>query len=62
MNEDGYRIQDELENLLSYLASSDPDTMYLDQEMKHTDCKEFLNMATSEVRSNFKYKHWKILT
>ena len=52
MNKDSYRIKYEMEDLLNYLASSDPDTIYFDQEMKHTAQKEFLNAATSEVRSN----------
>lgn len=36
MNKESYRIKYEMEDLLNYLASSDPDTIYFAQEMKHT--------------------------
>ena len=46
---------------MDYLASYDPGIMYFNQAMKHPDCKDFLNTAITEVISNCKRKHWKIL-
>ena len=50
-----------MEYPLDYLASYDPGIMYFNQAMKHPDCKDFLNTAITEVISNCKRKHWKIL-
>ena len=45
IHQDKYKIQDSMQNSLSYLASSGPDTMYFDQAVKQPDRKEFLNAA-----------------
>ena len=37
MHQDDYKIQDDMQDPLAYLASSDPDTMYFDQAMKEHD-------------------------
>ena len=50
-----------MQDPLTYLAISDPDTMYFDQEMKQTNCKEFLNAGIRELNSQWKLKHWKLL-
>ena len=33
-----YKIQDDMQEPLAYLASSDPDTMYFYQAMSQMDC------------------------
>ena len=34
MNQDDYKIQENMEDPLAYLSKSDPDTMYFDKTMK----------------------------
>ena len=61
MHQDDYKIQDDMEDLLTCLASSDPETMYFDQSMKEPDRQEFLNASIREVNSHCELKHWKLL-
>ena len=51
-----------MQDPLTYLAISDPDTMYFDQSMKEPDHKELLNATIREVDSHCEFKHCKILT
>ena len=57
MHQDDYMIQDEMQDPLDYLASSDPATMYFDQETKQRDRKEFLNATIREVNSHWQREH-----
>ena len=52
MHQDDYKIKDDMQYPLAYLARSDPDTMYFDQAMKEPERKEFLNTAIREVNSH----------
>ena len=61
MHQDDYKIQEDMQDPLVYLASSDPDTIYFDQAMKEPDRKEFLNAAIREVNSHCELKHCKLL-
>ena len=45
----------------TYLASSESDTMYFDQDMKEPDRQKFLNAEIREVNSHCELKHWKLL-
>ena len=47
---------------MDYLDSYDPGIMYFNHAMKHPDCKDLLNTAITEVNSNCKRKHWKLLS
>ena len=58
MHQDDYKIQDDMQDTLAYLASSDMDTIYFDQEMKQPDRKEFLSTAIREINIHCKLKHW----
>ena len=49
MHQYDYKIQDDMQDPLAYLASSDPDIMYFDQAMKQPNRKEFLNAAIIEI-------------
>ena len=61
MHQDNYKIQDDTEDPLAYLARSDPDTMKFDQAMKEPDRQECLNVAIREVKSHCELKHWKFV-
>ena len=52
MHQEDYKIQENMQDPLSYLDSSDPDIMYFNQAMKQPDHKEFLNTAIREVNSH----------
>ena len=45
MHQEDNKLQDDMEDPIAYLASSEPDTMYFDQAMKEPDRQEFLNAA-----------------
>ena len=62
MYQDYYKIQDDMEDPLAYLARSDPYSMSFYQEMKETDFQEFINASIREVNCHFKLTHWNILT
>ena len=40
-HDDGYQIQDDMEDPIAFVASSNPDIMYYDQAMKEPDSKQF---------------------
>ena len=61
MHQDEYKIQDDIQDPLAYLAISYPDAMYFGQAMKEPDSKEFLNALIREVKRHCELKHWKIL-
>ena len=61
MHEENYKIQDNIEDTLAYLASSEPYTMCFDQDTNKPDRKEFLNAAIREVNSHCERKHRKLL-
>ena len=50
------KIQDDMQELLAYLDGFDPDTMYFDQAMKHTNHKDFLNATIIAVNIHFQLK------
>ena len=60
MYQDNYKTQDNIQEPLAYLASSDPGMMYSDQATKQPDRKEFLNAEIREVNSHLQCKHWKL--
>ena len=61
MHQDDYKIQDNMQDPMAYLESSEPDTMYFDQAMNQPDRKEFLNAEIIEVNIHCKRKHWILL-
>ena len=61
MHEDDYRLQEEMEDPIAFLASSNADTMYFDQAMKQPDCKEFIKAVVKEVNDHIECKHWQLI-
>ena len=56
MHQGDCKIQDDMQELLAYLSGFDPDTMYFDQAMKHTNHKEFLNATIIAVKIHSQLK------
>ena len=46
---------------IAYSASSDPDTMYIDQAMKQPDQKQFIKAMVNEEAAHTNSGHWKLL-
>ena len=57
-HDDGYQIEDELDDPIAFVASANPDIMYLDQAMKEADSKQFEKAMVDEVRAHTDNGHW----
>ena len=53
--------QVQMSDPIAYSASSDPDTMYMDQAMKQPDRKQFIKAMVDEVAAHTNNGHWKLL-
>jgi hypothetical protein len=60
-HDDGYQIQDEMEDPIAFAASSNPDIMYYDQAMKEPDSKQFEQAMVDEVTSHTDLGNWEIV-
>ena len=56
----GYDIQDDMDDPIAFVASKNPDMMYLDQALAEPDGDEFRKAMHSEVESHTELGHWKI--
>jgi hypothetical protein len=57
----GYDIQDELEDPIAFVASSNPDIMYIDEAMRAPDREQFKAAMADEVRSHTEMNHWQVV-
>ena len=57
-HDDGYQIEDELDDPIAFVASANPDIMYLDQAMKEPDSKQFEKAMVDEVKAHTDNGHW----
>ena len=48
-------------NPIAYKATSDPDTIYVDQTLRALDRKQFLEAMEKEVNDHSKCKHWEVI-
>ena len=55
------RRQVQMSDPIAYSASSDPDTMYMDQAMKQPDRKQFIKAMVDEVTAHTNNGHWKLI-
>jgi Reverse transcriptase (RNA-dependent DNA polymerase) len=60
-HDDSYTIQTEMENPMAFVASTNPDVMYLDQAMKEPDRAKFEEAMLKEVKAHTDNGHWKIV-
>ena len=51
-----------MDNPIAFVASTNPDIMYLDEALKQPDSKEFQKAMIEEVKSHTDNDHWKIVT
>jgi hypothetical protein len=58
LHEDDYRIQDDMKDPVSFMSSTDKDTMYYDQAMRAPDFKKIIEAIVKEVNDHITSKHW----
>jgi len=56
----GYDIEEELDDPIAFVASTNKDVMYLDQAMKEPDCEQFKAAMDEEINAHTKNEHWKV--
>jgi hypothetical protein len=61
MHEDEYRIQDEMTDLIAFLAKTGEDTMYFHQAMNAPDRDEFVNAIVKEMNDHIVSKNWELV-
>jgi hypothetical protein len=52
-------IMSELDNPVTFKATSDPDTMYMQEALKQPDAKKFKEAMVKEVNDHTEREHWK---
>ena len=55
------QIQTWMSDPIAYAASSDPDTMYLNQAMKQPDKRQFILAMVEEMEAHTSNNHWKLI-
>jgi Reverse transcriptase (RNA-dependent DNA polymerase) len=61
-HDDGYKIQDDMENPIAFVESTNPDIMYLDEAMKQPDRIQFQEAMIKEVQSQADNDNWKVVS
>jgi hypothetical protein len=61
MHEDDYLLQDEMMNPVTFMASSNQETMYFHQAMKAPDRKQFTQAVIKEVNDHIEKKNWELI-
>jgi hypothetical protein len=60
-HDEAYDIQERMEQPLSFVASTNPDVMYMDQAMKEPDSEQFQLAMLKEVKAHTDNGHWTIV-
>jgi Reverse transcriptase (RNA-dependent DNA polymerase) len=60
-HDDTYTIQHRMEQPLAFVASTNPDVMYMDQAMKEPDSEQFHQAMLKEVKAHTDNGHWTIV-
>jgi succinyl-CoA synthetase beta subunit len=58
LHDEEYNIQEEMENPMAFVASSNPDILYLDEVMKQPDKAQFQKAMIEEVKSQTENDNW----
>jgi hypothetical protein len=61
-HDESYEIQDKMENPIAFLASTNPDVMYLDQAMREPDRPQFEEAMVKEVSAHTENGNWIIVS
>ena len=61
MHEEDFILQDEMKDPVSFVATSNKDTMYWHQAMKQSDANEFRQAAIKEFNDHYERKHWVLI-
>jgi Reverse transcriptase (RNA-dependent DNA polymerase) len=57
-----YRIQEEMENPMAFVASTNPDIMYFDEAMQQPDRAQVQEARIKEVQTHTENGHWTIIS
>ena len=60
-HDDAYIIQDHMEDPIAFLASNNPDILYLDEAMRADDSHHFEQAMLEEVNSHTDNDHWEVV-
>ena len=61
LHEEDFKLQDDMQNPISFVATSNKDTMYWHQAMKQPDAEEFRKAAIKEFNDHCERKHWVLI-
>jgi Reverse transcriptase (RNA-dependent DNA polymerase) len=61
-HDEEYTIQEAMENPMAFVASSNPDIMYLDEAMKQPDKLQFQRAMIEEVQSQTDNDNWEVVS
>ena len=61
LHREDYKIQDDMNDPISFAASSDPDTLYYHEAMKATDAKEFIKAMSKEFNDHCERGHGELI-
>jgi len=62
-HDDAYVVlQDHMEDPIAFVASNNPDILYLDEAMKAPDAQQFEDAMLEEVESHTENEHWEIVS
>ena len=60
-HEEDYRIQDEIQDPISFATRSDSDTMYYYQAIRQPDRKQFINAMADKLNEHIRRGHWSLI-
>jgi len=55
-------LQDHMEDPIAFVASNNPDILYLDEAMKAPDAQQFEDAMLEEVESHTENEHWEVVS
>ena len=61
MTQRQYEIQKGKQELVAYMASTNPDIMYLHEVMKAPDHDQFKKAMDKELKDHIAHKHWEVV-
>lgn len=56
-----YKLQEAMQHPISFLSTTNKDTMYYDQAIREPDAIEFVKAIVKEVNDHIKMKHWELI-
>jgi hypothetical protein len=61
MHQDDYLLQDQMQNPIAFMASTNQDTMYFHQAMQAPDRDQFKKAVVEEVNDHIENHNWELI-